>query len=194
MLMPTGLPLAHRRRPRARPVSGGRRRGLPRAAESSPAPSSRAPAPGSLVLPSQVVMPWEAEVGHRLPARAPPAQPGLGEPARRRRPRLRERDRARPRASAPRSTRTELAGCRRPSARRATRSRRREEKALRAIEDDHLDEESERLQPRAQGALHELAAREDPAARERAVHGAQPERRVDRGLPRPARRDGGARR
>jgi hypothetical protein len=98
---------------------------------------------GAFVLPTQVVMPWEAELGIAYQLGPRPLNPGWEDPHTQEAP-LRaviERDRAERRAR----DELELA-----SLTPATQAVRRtelatEERSLRAIEDDHLSEESDRL-------------------------------------------------
>jgi hypothetical protein len=95
------------------------------------------------VLPRRVVMPWEIEVGFAYQVGPRPLNPGWENPHDQEAPlrRIIERDRAE------RQRRYEEQLARLSPAGRAERrgEQASEEKSLRAIEDDHLDEEGERL-------------------------------------------------
>ena len=141
LLMPTGLPWRIGVTARA-PVSGGVGVGF-LGQQIFPGSANPPPSSSNLVLPSRVVMPWEAEVGFALQLGPRPLNPGWENPHRQE-GRLRdeiERDRGVRRGLQA----EELA--RLPPAERAARKTEleAEEKALRAIEDDHLAEESARL-------------------------------------------------
>lgn len=140
LLMPTGLPWRIGVTARA-PASGGV--GVGFLGQQIFNGSSRVPISGNLVLPSRVVMPWEAEVGIAYQLGPRPLNPGWDNPhaqeAHLRREIEQDREERRRRYEA------ELDAL--PPAARDARRREQaaEEKALRAIEDEHLDEESERL-------------------------------------------------
>jgi hypothetical protein len=140
LLMPTGLPWRLGITGRA-PVSGGVGVGFlgQQIFPGSPSPTQ----PSDLVLPSHVVMPWEVEAGFALQLGPRPLNPGWQNPHAQESHLRREIEADR----AARRRRYEeelarLAPADRP-ARRAEQAS--EEKALRAIEDDHLDEESSHL-------------------------------------------------
>jgi hypothetical protein len=98
---------------------------------------------GGFLLPSQVVMPWEAEVGVAYQLGPRPLNPGWENPHEQEAP-LRDRIEGN-RAARRRAYEAELAALP-PGARPARRAElEAEEKSLRAIEDDHLAEDSERL-------------------------------------------------
>jgi hypothetical protein len=141
LLMPTGLPWRLGATVRA-PVSAGVGVGF-LGQQIFPGPSTPPPASGSLVLPSHVVMPWEAEVGFALQLGPRPLNPGWENP-RKEEAQLRdeiERDRVDRRNR----NAEELAAL--PPALRPARiaEQAAEERALRAIEDEHLRGESESL-------------------------------------------------
>jgi hypothetical protein len=140
LLMPTGLPWRIGATVRA-PVSGGVGVGFlgQQIFPGSAAPSSST----NLVLPSQVVMPWEAEIGFALQLGPRPLNPGWENPHREEGPLRREIERDRGERRGRQAE--ELASL--PPNERAARKVElmAEEKALRALEDEHLAEESARL-------------------------------------------------
>jgi hypothetical protein len=141
LLMPTGLPWRIGVTARA-PVSASP--GVAFLGETLvPGSGASVRSAGGFVLPSQVVMPWEAEVGVAYQLGPRPLNPGWENPHEQEAP-LRDRIEG-ARAARRRGYDAELAALAtgaRP-ARRAELDA--EEKSLRAIEDDHLAEESERL-------------------------------------------------
>ena len=141
LLMPTGLPWRIGVTARA-PVSGGVGVGF-LGQQIFPGSSNPAPAPGNLVLPSQVVMPWETEVGIAYQLGPRPLNPGWENPHAQESHLRSEIEFDRERRG--RQYAAELEGLA-PAEREARRREQAaEEKSLRAIEDDHLGEESERL-------------------------------------------------
>jgi hypothetical protein len=141
LLMPDGLPWRLGITGRA-PVSGGVGVGFLGQQFFPGSPSSRQPS-GNLLLPSHVVMPWEVEVGFALQLGPRPLNPRWENPHTQE-GHLRgeiEGDRA------VRHRRFEEELARLPPAERPAREAEQasEEKALRAIEDGHLDEESAHL-------------------------------------------------
>jgi hypothetical protein len=141
LLMPTGAPWRLGVTARA-PVSGGVGVGF-FGQQIFPGPSNEKPVPGNLVLPKQVVMPWEVEAGIAYQLGPRPLNPGWGNP-RAEDAHLREEIDAH-RAERRRRYEAEL-GALAPAERPArAREQAAEEKALRAIEDDHLAEEGEHL-------------------------------------------------
>ena len=141
LLMPTGLPWRLGATVRA-PVSGGVGVGF-LGQQIFPGSSTPPPASGSLVLPAQVVMPWEAEVGFALQLGPRPLNPGWGNPHTEEAELRGEIDRDR--AERRRRNAEELATL--PADARPARKAElgAEEKSLRALEDDHIDEENARL-------------------------------------------------
>jgi hypothetical protein len=141
LLMPTGLPWRIGLTARA-PVSASP--GVAFLGQTL-LPGSAMPArtAGAFVLPSQVVMPWEAEVGVAYQLGPRPLNPGWENPHEQEAP-LRARIEA-DRADRVRAYRDELAAL--PAEARPARlaEQAAEEKSLRAIEDDHLAEDSGRL-------------------------------------------------
>jgi hypothetical protein len=141
LLMPTGLPWRLGVSARA-PVSGGVGVGF-LGQQIFTGGSNQPPSSGTLVLPSRVVMPWEAEVGFALQLGPRPLNPGWENP-RRQEEHLREEIEG-DRAQRQRRYQAELASLS-PGERPARHAEQMsEEKALQAIEDDHLAEESARL-------------------------------------------------
>ncbi len=142
LLMPTGQPWRIGASVRA-PVSGSPGVSFlgTRIFPGSPNPAQTA---GAFVLPSQVVMPWEAELGIAYQLGPRPLNPGWRNPHAEEQP-LREAI-DRDRAERARRYEQEL-GALPPAERPAARERQTaEERSLRAIEDDHLREEDDRLQ------------------------------------------------
>jgi hypothetical protein len=141
LLMPTGQPWRIGASARA-PVSGSP--GVAFLGEQIfPGSSNPARTAGAFVLPSQVVMPWEAEVGLAYQLGPRPLNPGWENPHAQERP-LRETIDS-DRAERMRAYADELATLP-PAVREARRAEQAaEERSLRAIEDDHIAEESARL-------------------------------------------------
>jgi hypothetical protein len=99
---------------------------------------------GDFFRPSQLVMPWEAEAGIAYQLGPRPLNPGWENPHAEEAP-LRDLVETH-RAERRRADEEELAGIPQGPAREARRAELAlQEKSLRALEDDHLDEESERL-------------------------------------------------
>jgi len=142
LLMPTGSPWRLGVTARA-PVSGG---AIGSGQVSTDANGVRNV--GSFVLPSSVVMPWEAEVGFAYQLGPRPLNPGWENPHDQEAALRREI--ARDRAARRRDYEAELAQLPpdRREARRAEQAR--EEAAVRDLEDEHLDEESARLRAERQ--------------------------------------------
>ncbi len=141
LVMPTGLPWRIGATFRA-PVSGGVGVGF-LGQQIFPGASAPPPTSSTLVLPTQIVMPWEAELGFALQLGPRPLNPGWENPraAEGALRRAIERDR-RARRELQQMELGSLPPEQRP-ARKAELDA--EDKALRAIEDQHLAEESERL-------------------------------------------------
>ncbi len=138
LLMPTGRPWRIGVTARA-PVTGGS--GL--FSENATRDASGVLRAGDFVLPSRVVLPWEVEAGVAYQVGPRPLNPGWQNPHEQEAP-LRTRIES-DRTARQREYDEELARLP-PEGRPARRAEQaREEKSLRAIEDDHLDEESERL-------------------------------------------------
>ena len=138
LLMPTGQPWRVGVTARA-PVSGGVGVGFLGQQIFS---GSQKPVSGNLVVPSQVVMPWEVEAGLAYQLGPRPLNPGWENPraedARLREEIEQDRDGRKQRYE------EELAALTQDARRARAREQLAEEKALRSIEDEHLDEERER--------------------------------------------------
>ncbi|HEY6461873.1 MAG TPA: hypothetical protein VIY73_17025, partial [Polyangiaceae bacterium] len=141
LLMPTGLPWRVGVTARA-PVSGGVGVGF-FGQQIFPGSSSATPVAGNLVLPKEVVMPWEVEAGIAYQLGPRPLNPHWENPHAQE-SHLRETIEDH-RAARSRRYAEELGAL--PVGEREARARElhAQERSLRAIEDDHLDEENERL-------------------------------------------------
>jgi len=139
LLMPTGRPWRIAAAARL-PVSGGS--GLFSSLNATRDANGVLHA-GEFVLPSQVVMPWELEVGLAYQVGPRPLNPGWENPHDQEAPLRARIERAR--AERQREYAEQLARLS-PEGRASRRAEQeQEERSLRAIEDDQLDEESERL-------------------------------------------------
>ncbi|HEY1694366.1 MAG TPA: hypothetical protein VGG39_19490 [Polyangiaceae bacterium] len=155
LLMPTGLPWRVGVTARA-PVSGGVGVGF-FGQQIFPGASSSKPVAGNLVLPREVVMPWEVEAGIAYQLGPRPLNPHWENPHAEE-TRLRETIEGH-RAERARRYAEELAALPPGEREASAREQHAQERSLRAIEDDHLDEETERLH-RAAKARYENWPRE----------------------------------